>query len=144
MYHLLGLTRPNVSRDTVNSTAGSNFSIDCNFSVTPNLVGDLNVQWLNSSDSLVTENNRLMFPHLLTSHGGEYTCKVTISIPLLNITLAGIGTTTVIVQSTGFLSHLIFHSCRVVSLFLIMLVYFSVIYSSGVMFSCSSSSISYH
>ena len=110
MYHPSGLTKPNVSRDTVNSIAGSNFSIYCNFSVTPNLVGDLNVQWLNSSNSLVSDNSRLLFPHLLTSHGGNYTCKVTISIPLLNITLAGTGTTTVIVQSKSFLSHLMFNS----------------------------------
>ena len=110
MYHPSGLKRPDVSQDTVNSIAGSNFSIDCNFSVTPNLVGNLNVQWLNSSDSLVSENSRLLFPHLLTSHGGDYICKVTVSIPLLNITLVGSEITTVIVQSMSSLSHLIFNS----------------------------------
>ena len=127
------MTRPNVSQDTVTSIAGSIFSIDCNFSVTPNLVGNLNVQWLNSSDSLVSENNRLMLPHLLTSHGGEYTCKVTVSIPLLKITLVGNGTTTVIVQSMSSLSHLIFHSFLLPIFFYMcpffkMLVYFSVLF----------------
>ena len=110
MCHPSGLTRPNVSQDRVTSIAGSNFSIDCNFSVTPNLVGDLNVQWLNSSSSLVSGNSRLLLPYLLTSHGGNYTCEVTVSIPLLNITLVETGTTTVIVQSMSSLSHLIFHS----------------------------------
>ena len=152
MYHPSGLTKPNVSRDTVNSIAGSNFSIDCNFSVTPNLVGNVNVQWLNSSDSLVSENNRLMFPYLLTSHGGNYTCKVTVSIPLLNITLAGTETTIVIVQSKSSLPHLArvsfypfltFFALICVYTIFIMQVFF-VIYSSVVIFSCSSSSISYH
>ena len=81
------------------STAGRPFSTDCNFTVPDNLVRDPTIQWLNSTHSVVSNTGKIMFPNLLTSHGGDYVCVVNISIPQLNISLTGSGTTRLIVQS---------------------------------------------
>ena len=78
------------------STAGRPFSTDCNFTVPANLA---TLQWFNSTHSVVSNTGKLMFPNLLTSHGGDYLCVVNISIPLLKISLTGNGTTRLIVQS---------------------------------------------
>ena len=94
------LTAPAVEGGMIIATAGRPFSTDCNFTVPENLVGDPTIQWLNSAHSVVVSNTgKLMFPNLLTSHGGDYLCVVNISIPLLKISLTGNGTTRLIVQS---------------------------------------------
>ena len=85
--------------ETVTVTAGQTFSKDCNFSSPADLVRSPTVHWLDSTLSRVSDNGTLSFPHLLTSHGGEYVCVVNISIPQLSISLTGSGTTTLIVQS---------------------------------------------
>ena len=81
------------------SMAGQPFSAECNFTTIPNLVTAPSVQWLNSTGSVVSENAELSLSPLLTSHGGEYLCVVTISIPQLYILLTANGSTTVTVES---------------------------------------------
>ena len=88
-----------VAMETVTVTAGGTFSKDCSFSSPADLVRSPTVHWLDSTLSRVSDNGTLSFPHLLTSHGGEYVCVVNISIPQLSISLTGSGTTTLIVQS---------------------------------------------
>ena len=83
----------------ITATAGQTFSKDCSFSSPADLVRSPTVHWLDSTLSRVSDNGTLSLPHLLTSHGGQYVCVVNISIPQLNISLTGRGTTTLIVQS---------------------------------------------
>ena len=82
------------------ATAGREFSTDCNFTLPDNLVRDPTIQLLNSAHSVVSNTGKLMFPNLLTSHGGDYFCVVNVSIPQLSISLTGSGTTRLIVQGT--------------------------------------------
>ena len=101
-----------VAMETVTVTAGGTFSKDCSFSSPADLVRSPTVHWLDPTLSRVSNNGTLSFPHLLTSHGGEYVCVVNISIPQLNISLTGSGTTTLIVQSKlkeNLLQHIAFH-----------------------------------
>ena len=90
---------PVVEEMDYTSMAGQPFSVECNFTMIPNLVTAPSVQWLNSAGSVVSENALLSLYPLLTSHGGEYTCIVTISIPQLSILLTAFGSTTVTVES---------------------------------------------
>ena len=90
---------PSIMGDNITFTAGQSFSVDCNFTVPQHLVRAPTVEWLNSSLSQVSGNSTLLFPRLLTSHGRDYTCVVTVSIPQLNISQTGHETTTIIVQS---------------------------------------------
>ena len=90
---------PTVDEADLSSTAGQPFSVECSFQVPANLTRPPTVQWLNSAGSVVSETDPLIFSPLLTSHGGVYTCNVTISIPELNITLTEYGNTTILVQS---------------------------------------------
>ena len=85
--------------ERVTATAGQTLSKDCNFSSPVDLVRSPTVHWLDSTLSRVSDNGTLSFPHLLTSHGGEYVCVVNISISQLSISLTGSDTTTLIVQS---------------------------------------------
>ena len=88
-----------VAVETGTVTAGQTFSKNCNFSSPADLVRSPTVHWLDSTLSRVSDNGTLSFPHLLTSHGGEYVCVVNVSVSQLSISLTGSGTTTLIVQS---------------------------------------------
>ena len=92
---------PTVDEDDLSSTAGQSLSVECMFQMTDNLIRPptVHVQWVNSSGSVQSDTSSLSFSPLLTSHGGEYTCTVTINIPELNILRTGEGTTTITVQS---------------------------------------------
>ena len=88
-----------MNNESVNFTAGQSFTLECNFSVPDNLVTDPSVEWLNSTRHKLSHSRKLNLSHLTTSDGGVYTCSVTISIPELNISLTGVGNTSVIVHS---------------------------------------------
>ena len=90
---------PVVYEENVTSTAGQPLSIQCNFTMIPNLVDAPIVQWLSSTGSVVSNTNTFTLSPLLTSHGGSYNCIVNISIPKLDILLIANGNTTVIVES---------------------------------------------
>ena len=90
---------PNVNEDDISSTAGQTFSVECMFQMADNLITPPTVQWLNSAGSVESDNSTLSFSTLRTSHGGEYTCNVTINIPQLNILLTDDGTIRLIVES---------------------------------------------
>ena len=90
---------PVVYEESVTSIAGQSLSVECNFTMIPNLVTAPSVQWLNSTGSVVSNANMFTLSPLLTSHGGNYTCMVKISIPQLNIVLTANGSTTVTVES---------------------------------------------
>ena len=59
------------------------------------------MQWAHSNGTVLSNNADLTFDPLKTSHGGEYSCSATISIPQLGITLRGSSTTQLTVQSEG-------------------------------------------
>ena len=99
------LMPPTVNETDLISTAGQPLSVECMFQMTDNLIRPPTVQWVNSSGSVQSDTTTLSFFSLLTSHGGEYTCTVTINIPELNILLTGEGTTTITVQSKRFNYH---------------------------------------
>ena len=90
---------PTVDEADLSSTAGQSLSVQCRFQMTDNLIRPPSVQWVNSAGSVLSDTSTLSFSPLLTSHGGEYTCTVTINIPELNILLTGESNTTVTVQS---------------------------------------------
>ena len=90
---------PTVDEDDLSLTAGQSLSVKCMFQMTDNLIKPPSVQWVNSSGSVQSDTNTLSFSPLLTSHGGEYTCTVTINITELNILLTSEGTTRITVQS---------------------------------------------
>ena len=90
---------PVVYEESVTTIAGQSLSVECNFTMIPNLVTAPSVQWLNSTDSVVSNAKTFNLSPLLTSHGGSYTCIVTISIPQLSILLTANGSTTVTVES---------------------------------------------
>ena len=93
------LMAPVVFEDDINSTAGQSLTLTCRFSVPANLFRAPSVEWLNSTGDILSSTGNYTFSPLLTSDGGVYTCSVTISIPQLNISLAGVGNTTVTVHS---------------------------------------------
>lgn len=93
------LMMPKVFGDDVISLAGHSLSIECNFVIIQNLVTDPTVHWHDSTDSIVSNSSLLTLSPLLTSHGEEYICRVTISIPQLNISLTSEGVVCIKVQS---------------------------------------------
>ena len=100
------LMSPRVTVDNdLSSTAGQSLSVKCMFQMTDNLIRPLTVQWVNSSGSVQSDTSTLSFSPVLTSHGGEYTCTVTINIHELNILLTGEGTTRITVESKTFNYH---------------------------------------
>ena len=94
-----------VDEDALSYIAGQSLSVECMFQMTDNLIRPPTVQWVNSSGSVQSDTSTLSLSPLLTSHGGEYTCTVTINIPELNILLTSEGTTTITVQSKIFYYH---------------------------------------
>ena len=90
---------PTVEENALNSTAGQPFTLVCSFKITDNLVRPPIVQWLNSTGDVLSDSSSLYFSVLRTSHGGEYTCTVNISIPELNIELTDDGNTILTVLS---------------------------------------------
>ena len=89
---------PIVYGESIDFTAGQSRTLECIFSVPDNLFRAPSVQWLNSTGHILSNTGNHTFSPLLTSDGGVYTCSVTISIPELNISLAGVGNTTVTVE----------------------------------------------
>ena len=83
----------------VTSIAGELFTIECNYTMIPNLITDPTIYWVDSTDFIVSTTSTLSLSPLLTSDGGQYTCIVNINIIELNISLTGNGTTNVIVES---------------------------------------------
>ena len=90
---------PTVEENTLNSTAGQPFTLVCTFMMPDNLIRPPIVQWLNSTGDVLSDSISLYFPVLRTSHGGEYTCTVNISIPELDIELTEDGNTNITVLS---------------------------------------------
>ena len=92
----------------VTSTAGELFTIECNYTMIPNLITAPTIHWVNSTDIMVSSTSTLSLSPLLTSHGGQYTCIVNINIIELNISLTGNGTTNVTVKSKLSISYSIY------------------------------------
>ena len=102
---------PHVNEDTVVSTAGQPLTVECMFQIIDNLIKPPIVLWINSAGSVLSDTSTLSFSPLLTSHGGEYTCNVTINIPELNILLSGEGNSRITVQSNTFTTLHVFCCC---------------------------------
>ena len=89
-----------VEDDSVTGTAGEPLTLNCSDSYPANLVRAPDVQWLESSGTILSNTDTLTFDPLRTSDGGQYNCIVNISIPQLGIVgLMGIGSTDLSVQS---------------------------------------------
>ena len=93
------LTAPVVAITTAGApTAGGEFTLTCTVTVVKGLVVQPTVEWVDAGNMIVmsdedgitvrTVDNALdlMFNPLLTSHGGQYTCRATINIESINIT----------------------------------------------------------
>ena len=93
------LLKPDVHENKLNSIAGQNFSIECEFTIPDNVFRAPSVEWLNSTGHMMSVTSNLTFSPLLTSDGGEYTCNVTINITELGVVKTGVGSTTLTVQS---------------------------------------------
>ena len=100
---------PTVTGGSVIREAGESFSIDCNFKAPRNLVDPPSVVWLKGTQ--VSSNKTLSFPLLKTSQGGNYICRVSISIESLNLTLSGSDTTALIVKSKSHIMSYIHRYC---------------------------------
>ena len=93
------LMAPVVTGQTLTGVAGQSFSVECVFTMTPHLITSPTVQWLDSTDSVVSDNGTLSLNPLMTSDGGVYTCRVDINISQLNVFLTGEGDTILAVES---------------------------------------------
>ena len=93
------LMSPVLNERFLSSIAGQPLSVECRFQVLANLIRPPSVQWMNSSGSVLSNTDTVIFSPLLTSHGGEYTCIVSINITELGILLTNEGNTRIIVQS---------------------------------------------
>ena len=93
------LLKPDVHKNKLNSIAGQNFSVECEFTIPENVFRAPSVEWLNSTGHVKLVTSNLTFSPLLTSDGGEHTCNVTINIPELGVVKTGVGNTTLTVQS---------------------------------------------
>ena len=98
-----------------NQTAGNAYTLVCRVSVVESLVVDPDVVWLDSNrmtvsgldiavgrpsieGTVVTRN--LTFSPLHTSHGGEYTCRASISVSSISIeNLSNSSSTNITVKS---------------------------------------------
>ena len=96
--HIAELEAPQVDSGSVNSTAGEELTLTCNFRSSPDLFRAPTVEWFNS-DGLIESAIAITFTSLKTSHAGLYICRVTISIPEVDIVLMENATTTLLVQS---------------------------------------------
>eukprot|EP00731_Ephydatia_muelleri_P018724 Em0011g764a len=107
------LPPPVVTTSSYGSTiAGSVYSLVCMVKVVDGLVVVLDVVWMKDEGVLVNGTNitltrtvsggnstlNLTFNPLLTSHGGQYTCVATISVPQLSLSVTNSSAVTVSVQ----------------------------------------------
>ena len=102
---------PTVIGGSVIREAGESFSIDCNFTAPQSLVDPPSVVWLKDNRTEVSSNRTLSFPLLKTSQGGNYICRVSISIESLSLTLSGSDTTALIVKSKSHIMSYIHRYC---------------------------------
>ena len=108
------LPPPVVTTSSYGSTiAGSVYSLVCMVKVVDRLVVVPDVVWRKGGGVLVNGTNttltrtvsggnstlNLTFNPLLTSHGGQYTCDATISVPQLSLNITNSSAVTVSVQS---------------------------------------------
>ena len=108
------LPPPVVTTSSYGSTiAGSVYSLVCMVKVVDGLVVVPDVVWMKDGGVLVNRTNtsltrtvsggnstlNLPFNRLLTSHGGQYTCVATISVPQLSLSVTSSSAVTVSVQS---------------------------------------------
>ena len=103
---------------TGSAIAGEMLTLTCRVTVVEGLTVQLDVEWLDSGGSGAVMNGGddvnvsnvmrsgsestldLKFSPLRTSHGGQYTCRATINVPLINISdLSNSSCQDVIVQS---------------------------------------------
>ena len=95
------------------SIAGSVYSLVCTVKVVDGLVVVPDVVWMKDGRVVVNGTNtnltrtvsggnttlNLTFYPLLTSHGGQYTCVATISLPQLSLNVTNSSAVNVLVQS---------------------------------------------
>ena len=81
--------------------AGSRLTISCAATVTDGLVSPPDITWRNSADTVIVTDGALpnvsltqmgntvslTFDPLRTSHGDQYTCRATISIPAASVNI---------------------------------------------------------
>ena len=122
---ILGLVAPIVMVTSEGDpTAGNAYTLVCHVIVIEGLVVDPTVVWLDSNRATVSGVNisvggpsiegnvvthNLTFSPLHTSHGGEYTCRASISVS--SISLSRNNLTRIIVQSMFMCNQITFSLC---------------------------------
>ena len=90
---------------TVDSTvtAGDQQELECIVSVVPFLTVAPTVQWVAPNNSEVASGSGPSLTHTLnpvrTSDAGQYTCRATVDIPSVGVSVTGQSSTTLTVQS---------------------------------------------
>ena len=99
------------------STAGQAHTLTCTATVVENLVVEPTLEWLDTDTNVVGGNSitvgppvttgtnttlTLTFNPLLTSHGGRYTCRVSINISAISLSNSNEMSDVVVVQSKSF------------------------------------------
>ena len=99
------------------STAGQAYTLTCTATVAENLVVEPTLEWLDTDRNVVggdditvrspitTGTNTtltLAFNPLYTSHGGRYTCRARINIPVISLSNNSETSDVVVVQSKSF------------------------------------------
>ena len=124
-----GIPPPVVTTSSYGSSiAGSVYSLVCMVKVVDGLVVVPDVVWMKDGGVLVNGTNttltrtvsggnsslNLTFNPLLTSHGGQYTCVATISVPQLSLNITNSSSVTVSVQSEfNNVTFKCYHECNI-------------------------------
>ena len=123
------LPPPVVTTSSYGSTiAGLVYSLQCMVKVVDGLIVVPDVVWMKDGRVLVNRTNttltrtvsggnstlNLTFNPLLTSHGGQYTCVATISVPQLSLNITNSSAVTVSVQSEfNNVTFKCYHECNI-------------------------------
>ena len=74
-------------------TAGQTYSLTCSVETVPHLVVEPNIEWTKLDGSMVSVSSGysllLNFDPLMASHGNLYTCRASVDITDINVSLSG-------------------------------------------------------
>ena len=74
-------------------TAGQTYSLTCSVAVVPHLVVEPSIQWSRQNGGVVTTSSGtrllLRFNPLMTSDGDRYTCRASVDILSISVSVSG-------------------------------------------------------
>ena len=84
-------------------TAGQTYSLTCSVAVVPHLVVEPSIQWSRQNGGVVGTISGtslpLSFNPLMTSHGDHYTCRASVDITSISVSVSREGSSDLIVTS---------------------------------------------